>query len=130
MPHQLYKIPADFEAVIRIYSTAEGGRVSPPFNGIRWDFAYAEDGATKSIFMIWPDFFDEKGDSLPTDAPLPIGVELRARMTILVDEARSQVHRGRIREGVQFYCHEGAKRVAVGCVTKVTGLHMERENAV
>lgn len=129
MAHRLYKTPDDFEAVIRILSDAEGGRKSPPFNGIRWDLAYAADGETNALFMIWPDFYDRNGDSLPSDAPLPVGVDLPARMTIFVDEMRVQVHRARIQEGVPFYCHEGAKRVAVGRVSRITGLNLERENA-
>jgi hypothetical protein len=124
--HRLYVVPDDFEAVIRIFSEAEGGRTTPPFNGIRWDFAYASDGVVNQIYMIWPDFFALSGDSLPTDAPLPIGVDLSARMTIVVDEMRDQLHRARIEPGVEFYCHEGSKRVAIGWVTRVTGLHEVR----
>ena len=33
-----------------------------------------------------------------------------------MDEMRCKLHRARIREGVRFYCHEGAKRVAEGRV--------------
>ena len=29
----------DFEATIRVYRCSEGGRRTPAFNGIRWDFA-------------------------------------------------------------------------------------------
>ncbi len=63
----------DFEATIRIYTTAEGGRRTPAFNGIRWDFAYAEGQPLNTLYMIWPDFFATGGRSLPTDQPLPIG---------------------------------------------------------
>jgi translation elongation factor EF-Tu-like GTPase len=125
--HRLYKQPDDFEANIRILSTAEGGRVTPPFNGIRWDFGYEGDDALAStLFMIWPDFIDEAGDSLPTDQALPIGVLLRARMTVVVNEMRSDVHRERISVGTQFYCYEGPKRVAAGTVAKLTGLFLDR----
>jgi len=60
---QLCRQPADFEAIINILSTEAGGRINPPFNGIRWDFAYAADGETGSLFMIWPDFFDDRSPS-------------------------------------------------------------------
>jgi translation elongation factor EF-Tu-like GTPase len=94
---RLYKQPDDFEAIIRIFSADEGGRMTPPFNGIRWDFAYAEDDVpTTGLHMIWPDFIDEAGDSLPTDQALPIGVALQARMTVVVDDMRSELHRERI----------------------------------
>ena len=76
--------------------------------------------------MIWPDFYSPSGDSLPADVALPSGVELAARMTVVVDEMREQVHRRRIAPGVGFYCHEGSKKVAIGRVTRITGLHDAR----
>jgi hypothetical protein len=124
--HRLHSLPDDFEAVVRIYSQSEGGRMSAPRNGIRWDFAYAEDQPPGALFMIWPDFHDEAGDSLPIDQPLPIDTELRARMTVVSDELRVELHRQRIQKGTRFYCHEGPKRVAEGRVERVTGLLVER----
>jgi hypothetical protein len=117
----------DFEADIRIYTQAEGGRRTPVFNGIRWDLAYAEDGPDPpSLYMVWPDFFAVGGRSLPTDQPLPVGPVLAARMYVLMDEMRAEVHRGRIAPGVRFFYHEGPKRVAEGVVTRITGLHAAR----
>ena len=126
---RLYPIPDDFEATIRILTEAEGGRKTSPFNGIRWDFSYVADNATDQLYMIWPDFFSDSGDSLPKDQPLPLSTELSARMTIVVDEMREQVHLARIKRGVEFYCHEGPRRVAIGRVTRVTGLHDDRASA-
>lgn len=127
--HRLYQVPDDFEASVRILSSEEGGRLSPPFNGIRWDLCYSEDLAAEHLWMIWPDFIDGNGDSLPTDEPLPIGVNLVARMTIVVDEMRAKEHRKRLGVGSTFYCHEGSRRVAFGEVTKITGLFNERPAA-
>lgn len=126
---RLYRIPDDFEATIRILTEAEGGRKTSPFNGIRWDFSYVANNATDQLYMIWPDFFSPSGDSLSKDQPLPTSIELSARMTVVVDEMREQVHRARIQPGVEFYCHEGPKRVAVGRVTRITGLHNARASA-
>ena len=117
----------DFEATIRIYTAAEGGRRTSAFNGIRWDFVYAERQPPDTLYMIWPDFFAAGGLSLPTDQPLPVGVELSARMSVVVmDEMRAEVHRGRIAPGVRFFCHEGGRRVAEGVVTRITGLFAAR----
>lgn len=127
--HRLYPIPDDFEATIRILTEPEGGRRTSPFNGIRWDFSYASDNSSDQQYMIWPDFFGREGDSLPTDSPLPLGVDLPARMTVVIDEMREQTHRARIKPGMEFYCHEGPKRVAVGRVTRITGLHDARKGA-
>lgn len=123
MPDCLYPCD-DFEATIRIYSVAEGGR--PVCNGIRWDFAYAEDNPPDTLYMIWPDFFATGGRSLPTNQPLPVGVELSARMGVVMDQMRAEVHRSRIAPGVRFFCHEGRHRVAEGVVTRITGLFTPR----
>jgi hypothetical protein len=77
--------------------------------------------------MIWPDFFAVGGQILPTDQPLPVGVGLSARMVVVMDEMRAEVHRGRIAPGVRFFCHEGGRRVAEGAVTQITGLFAPRE---
>jgi len=122
---RLYEDEPDFEALIRIYSHEEGGRAQPPGNGIRWRFAYADDPVGEILYAIWPDFVDEAGNSLPSDAPLPINVELPARMTVVVRGTRADMHRGRIVEGTRFYCHEHSRRVAEGRVTRVTGLLLD-----
>jgi hypothetical protein len=115
--------PDDFEAVIRVFTRAEGGRRGPPFNGIRWDFAYADDGLTPPLlFMIWPDFLGPDGHPFPSDRPLPVGPDLPARMSIIADDLRAVFHWHRVAPGVRFYCHEGPRRVAGGVVTRVTGL--------
>lgn len=112
----------DFEATIRIFTPEEGGRKTPPKNGIRWDIAYNDDQPPKTLYMIHPDFVDSEGRSYPCDEALPIDVELRAFMYIVVDEMRQQQHREHIKVGMEFFCHEGARRVARGVVTKITGL--------
>jgi translation elongation factor EF-Tu-like GTPase len=119
-------VPDDFEAVICILRSDEGGRKTPARNGIRWDFNYAEEAPSENLYMIWPDFVDENGISLRKDMNLPLGVGLRARMTIVVDEMRHRVHRARIKVGTRFYCCEGPRRVAEGQVTKITGLFDDR----
>lgn len=128
MPDRLYPWD-DFEAAIRIYSAEDGGRRTPAFNGIRWDFAYAEGQPPDALYMIWPDVYAAGGECLPTDQPLPVGVELSARMVVVVDEMRAEVHRGRVAPGARFFCHEGGRRVAEGVVTRVTGLFASREQS-
>jgi len=124
--YRLYPVQDDFEATIRILTAAEGGRRSAPFNGIRWDFSYASDDSTDQLYMIWPDFHLPAGDSFPADTPLPVGTDLAARMTVVADDMREHCHRARIKPGVEFYCHEGQRRVAVGRVIRITGLYKAR----
>lgn len=117
----------DFVAEIRIFRSDEGGRKTPPFNGIRWDFAYSEDDISETgLFCIWPDFFDQNGVSLSTESPLNVDVVIPARMTIANLKLREQIHHNRIKEGVKFFCHEGGNRVAEGVVIKITGLFDSR----
>ena len=124
--NRLYPTEDDFEAVIRIFRPDEGGRKNPPFNGIRWDLCYAGDTPQEALWAIWPDFTDNQGDSLPTNAALPVDLELSARMTILNNEMRVQVHQQRAMVGVKFFCHEGPKAVAECRKTKITGLFHAR----
>jgi hypothetical protein len=125
---RLHNIQDDFEAVIRIYTAAEGGRIAPIYNGIRWDFAYADDPPASQLYMIHPDFYDQQGDSLPIDQPLALSIELPARMVVIVDKMRAELHRSRIAPGIRFYCYEGRKPVAEGRVTRITGLFDQRPN--
>lgn len=120
----------DFEARIRVLSRAEGGRRNPARNGIRWDFAYADGKGELVLFMIWPRFLGQDGLPLPEGDELPVGPWLQARMTIVSDALRVSEHRARIAEGVCFHCHEGPHVVAVGEVTRVTGLHRDRSAPV
>lgn len=116
----MYLVPPDFEAVIRLFSTEEGGRRTPAFNGVRWDFDYKNNSRDLGSYMIWPEFLEETGESWPKDVPLPIGVEIRALMYILDDELRESAHRERLLPGVQFWVIEGSRRVGEGWVlTKV-----------
>lgn len=115
----------DFIAAIRILTCEEGGRQTPAHNGVRWDFSYADD-ASGMCYMIWPDFYDANGDSLAGE--LPVNVFLPARMVIVVDEMRIGVHRARLRPGIRFHCHEGARIVAEGRVERISGLFAQREH--
>jgi translation elongation factor EF-Tu-like GTPase len=122
---RFHTVPDDFEATIRTMRPDEGGRLSPPFNGIRWDFQYAEDPVDR-LWMIYADFFDAERNALPTDLPLRIDVELPARMAILSSQLRIEVHQKRLQVGTLFFCKEGSKSVAAGRVTKITGLFAPR----
>lgn len=94
-------------------------RTNPPFNGIRWDFVYAEDVKTLGVgnvpySMVWPEFLDQSGHSIKTGIPL-VGT-YRAKMHIVVPEMVPK-HLARLKIGTEFYCMEGAMRVALGRVT-------------
>ena len=113
--------PEDFQARIRIFTADEGGLGKPVFNGIRWDFSYMGDEA--NLYMIWPDFFDDDGNSFTSENPLPVDEWLSARMYVVIPEMRAEIHQQKIREGIKFYCMEGPRRVAEGIVSRIVGLH-------
>ena len=111
----------DFKAVVRILTAREGGRHTPPFNGIRWDFRYFSQ-SDDELSMVWPEFIDESGDAIPSDRPLSGFV--KARFHVRVEEMRD-FHRQHAHPGVGFFCVEGAKVCAAGVLMQLTGLAEE-----
>ena len=114
-----YQRPEDFLANIRILPPGEGGRRSPPHNGIRWDLRYGDGPAGSGVFAIWPLFMAADGSTII--GPLETGITLNARMFILFPEMRDY-HRRRLTVGTRFFCMEGNKSCAEGVVTEITGL--------
>ena len=115
----------NFEAEIEIFPLGDTTRSTHPFNGIRWDLRYAEDddrpGDEKfQIYMVWPEFLDDDGNSIPHGVPL-IGT-YRALMHIVVEEM-IDVHRQRVTVGTEFFCTEGRRKVAKGVVTSLSPMN-------
>ena len=80
--HKL-KHSEDFRVKYRFYSE-EGGRKTLPFQGYRSDFWYNRLGnqSVSQIFMIWPEFEDEKGEVIiENDHEIP--AEGTAKMCVL-----------------------------------------------
>lgn len=125
-PYRLYPDFADdFEARVRVLRPEESGRNSPPYNGIRWDFQYAQD-KTRLVYMwLYPDFFDPiTGDSW-RELPLPVDEWLHVRVSVFSEHMRP-FHQARIRAGTSFYYCEGSRIVAEGTVTRIIGLFESR----
>jgi hypothetical protein len=110
-----------FEADITILPLGPETRKTHPFNGIRWDFCYLEDlderGWAPEISMIWPEFVDDTGNSIPTGVSLQ--GRLHALMHVVVPEMIER-HRERLRVGTRFVCTEGPRPVAEGVVTSLS----------
>ncbi len=109
----------DFEAEIEIFTFEQGGRRSPPLNGIRWDLKYKEDNFGDGIHSIWPFFINDENNLVPGSEPL--SGKLRAWMYVMLDEMRDY-HRNRMKIGQEFTCQEGSKSVAKGVVTRLIRL--------
>ena len=112
----IYDRDPNFEARITILTEAEGGRRTPPLQGIRWDFRYATDQAGDPIYMIHPQFLADDGTALPERFPLH--GTLYARMFIVIPEM-VPYHLERLAVGTKFFCVEGAHACAKGEVTKI-----------
>ena|SRR5687767_11097311 len=126
---QRFQCRDHFEATIRILREDEGGRRTPSRNGIRWDLCYADDDPKDTLWMVWPDFLDQSGESRSEEEELPVDVPLPVKMFVLSETLHAEVHRRKAKVDARFYCHEGPKRVAEGVITKITHLFDERKLA-
>jgi hypothetical protein len=111
-------LPPDFRVSYRLYTTAEGGRRTPPHQHIRWDFRYDDKSISSSTFWIWPEILLPNGELAPAG---PIPAYGLADMFILFPQYRA-FHRPHIHPGVRGYFIEGTRRVGVCEVVEVLGL--------
>lgn len=111
----------DFRVSYSLFNAEEGGRKTPHFQHIRWDFSYEdEEIATRnSLFIIWPEFVTPSGEVLPEGEPMP--AHGLANMFI-INPAYRNFHSQHIKPGLRGYFHEG-NRIGVCEVVEVLGLH-------
>lgn len=110
-----------FEADITILPLGPDTRRTYRSNGIRWDFCLVEDlndrGLATDVYMVWPEFVDESGASIP--AGVPLEGRLHALMHIVAPDMIDK-HRERLKVGSRFVCTEGPRPVAEGVVTSLS----------
>ena len=111
-----------FRVSYRLFSAEEGGRKTPHYQGIRWDFAYEDKSIARpnQVFMIWPEFISATGEMLPEGEPMP--KQGLANMFI-VNPAFREFHGQHIRLGVRGYFREGGTEIALCEVVEVLALH-------
>lgn len=114
---RLGRLP-DFEVTYQLFSAEEGGRKTPAYQGIRWDFMYDE--YRNGLYMVYPEILDLTTGK-PFESGLPIPECGKATMWILSPEFRP-LHRQRIKAGIRGYFMEGFQKVGVCEVTKIIGL--------
>ncbi|MCR6640423.1 MAG: hypothetical protein NVV82_15845 [Sporocytophaga sp.] len=112
--------PHDFVVEYRYLTAEEGGRQSgPPFQGIRSDFSYEhENQKTNQVYMIWPEFLNDKGELFMEDKRVPSSGT--ARMWIINNQMRA-FHQKNIKVGLTGYFIEGGK-TAICTVIEIAGL--------
>jgi len=104
----------DFRVTYRLFTAEEGGRKTPAYQHIRWDFRYED---TKASWMIWPEFLDPDGKMVPNGPFSPVG---QADMFIINPESLES-HRPHVRPGQRGYFWEG-RPVGVCEVVEMLGL--------
>ena len=107
----------DFRVTYRLFTAEEGGRKTPFYQHIRWDFRYEDRAISTGHYMIWPEFLDADRIMVPNGPCSPIG---QANMFCINSELRD-FHRQHIRPGVRGYFTEG-RPVGVCEVVEVLGL--------
>lgn len=105
----------DFLASIDIYPCGPETRSVPPFNGIRWNFIFAQslanDGLSDAMRqMIFPEFVDNNGDQIADKIPLIGKYDAKMYIIAISNDAPA------ITVGTKFYCAEGSRIVAEGIV--------------
>lgn len=113
----------DFVVSYRLYSPSEGGR-KVTYQHLRCDFMYEGDDPVKDgIFMIHPEFIDQ--DGCPLGEELPVPLEGKATMWVLVPEMRASIHCSRITVGTRGHFMEGPRKIGDVTVERIVAL---REN--
>ena len=110
----------DFVVSYRLYSPSEGGR-KVTYQHLRCDFMYEGDDPVKDgIFMIHPEFLDEDGQPLCENLPVPL--EGKAAMWVLVPEMRASVHSSRAKLGTRGHFMEGHRKIGDVKIDAIAGL--------
>ncbi len=110
----------DFVIKYRYFTPEEGGRQSLPYQHIRNDFWYEHpEHKPNHIFMIYPEFQNEQGESIKEGLVLREGV---AKMWIAMPEM-FEYHKTKIEVGQKGFFLEGAKRTGECEIIEITGLN-------
>lgn len=80
-----------------------------------------DDPSTDGIYMIHPQFLDKHGQ--PLDNGLPVPLEGKASMWILIPEMRASIHQSRIKLETRGHFMEGWRKIGDVAVDSIVGLH-------
>lgn len=100
---ELFGREHDFRVKYRLFAAEEGGRFSPAFQGVRWNF-WCRGHPKGHFFMIYPEFEDENGNLLETGTPIK---ESGFANMWMLDLAYFDYHKERIEIGTEGTFNEG-----------------------
>jgi len=108
----------DFEVPYKLYTADEGGRKTPAYQGIRWDFMY--DDHREILYIIHPEILNvATNESFASETPIP---EFGKATMWIVSPQFQLLHRQRIKMGTRGFFMEGPHKMAVCEVTRIIGL--------
>ena len=112
----------DFRVSYHLFSAEEGGRKTPHFQHIRWDFSYSDEqiGKSNQVFIIWPEFVSDSGQVLPQGEPMP---KQGLADMFIVNPAFRAFHGQHIKVGVRGYFREGFRKITLCEVVEILALH-------
>jgi hypothetical protein len=110
----------DFRVSYSLISAEDGGRKTPAYQHIRWDFRYADTEVSTGTFCIWPEVLTPAGVFIPEGEIIP---QHGLADMLIINPTTRPFHQERIRPGVRGYFVEGPRRIAVCEVVEVLGLH-------
>lgn len=88
--------------------------------GMRSDFSYAEDDEKSPVYMIWPEFENDKGEVIQ-DKEAVILDHGKARMWVMLDEQR-HMHKERLALSQEGYLVAGSHKIAKVKVLELVSL--------
>ena len=115
---EIFNHKPDFRVKYKFYQNKSRLRETPPFQGIRSDFQYADD-ENKTTYMIWPEF-EDTNEKVITYNDNPVPITGTARMWIINPERRP-IHIDKIKIGTKCHFIEGG--ITADCeVIEIVGL--------
>ncbi|MFC6224476.1 hypothetical protein ACFP2F_14590 [Hymenobacter artigasi] len=112
----------DFRINYMLFSPEEGGRKTPHYQGIRWDFSYENEtiGKPNQVFLIWPEFISDSSEILPENEAMP---KHGLADMFIVNPAFRAFHAQHIKVGMRGYFREGSSKIALCEVVEIFALH-------
>ena len=113
----------DFKVRYNFIKKENGELYQRPFQGMRCDFGYEEDDiAQTGIYMIWPEFENIQGEVI-VDPDEVISLSGIARMWIVNQELKINLHIHKLKIGKKGYFIRGSMKIAEAEIVEIAGMN-------